>query len=91
LAAYLLLKRLRSRYGRKPIYTDGALWYPEACRWLRLKHHIYGDESKNLAERMKSQEQNRVLRSLLPYFKEECDMEHVHNWMRLFPFYITRR
>jgi transposase-like protein len=31
--AYLFLKELRMRYGRKPIWTDEGNWYPEACRW----------------------------------------------------------
>ena len=35
---YQFFKQLRDRYGRKPIFTDGALWYNTACRWLRLKH-----------------------------------------------------
>jgi putative transposase len=32
--AYLFLKELRIRYGRKPIWTDEGVWYPEACRWM---------------------------------------------------------
>ncbi len=36
LDAYLFLKEVRRRYGRRPIWTDEGLWYPEACRWLRL-------------------------------------------------------
>src|ERR1700737_4256356 len=42
LDAYLFLKEVRRRYGRsKPIWTDDATFYPEACRWLRLQHHVY--------------------------------------------------
>ena len=26
---------------RKPFYTDGASWYNDACKWLRLKHQVY--------------------------------------------------
>jgi transposase-like protein len=37
----LFFKQLRVRYDRKPILTDGAHWYSEACRWLRLDHHMY--------------------------------------------------
>jgi transposase-like protein len=35
---YQFFKQLRNRYGRKPIFTDGAHWYNDACRWLRLDH-----------------------------------------------------
>jgi putative transposase len=38
---YQFLKQLRRRYGLKPIHTDGAHWYNDACKWLRLKHYIY--------------------------------------------------
>ena len=39
------------RYGtRKPIYTDGVRWYNDACKWLRLKHHVYDIRLKNLME-----------------------------------------
>jgi putative transposase len=45
---YQFFKQLRTRYGRKPIFTDDALWYNDACKWLRLKHQVYGTELKNL-------------------------------------------
>ncbi len=35
----------------KPIFTDGARWYNDACKWLRLNHHVYGTELKNVMER----------------------------------------
>ena len=44
-------KQLRNRFGRKPIMTDGATWYYQACRWLRMKHCIYGTNLKNKMER----------------------------------------
>jgi transposase-like protein len=37
---YRFFRQLRDRFGRKPIFTDGALWYNLACKWLRLEHHI---------------------------------------------------
>jgi transposase-like protein len=48
---YQFFKRLRNRYGRKTIFTDGAQWYNNACRWLRLKHIVYEIKFKNLMER----------------------------------------
>lgn len=38
------------RFGRKPILTDGALWYDLACRGLRLVHHVYDMEVENTME-----------------------------------------
>jgi putative transposase len=51
LVCYRFFRQLRDRYGRKPIFTDAAAWYNEACRWLRLEHHVYGTAWKNLMER----------------------------------------
>ncbi len=48
---YQFFKQLRHRYGRKPIFTDGARWYDNACKWLRLQHNVYDTELKNLMER----------------------------------------
>jgi len=36
-------------YGRKTVYTDGALWYVDACR---VEHVVYEQSLKNLMERM---------------------------------------
>src|SRR5919108_3723359 len=50
---YQFFKQLRNRYGtRKPIYTDGARWYNDACKWLRLKYQIYDTGLKNLMEKI---------------------------------------
>jgi putative transposase len=50
---YQFLRQLRNRYGtRKPIYTDGARWYDDACKWLRLKYQIYDTGLKNLMEKI---------------------------------------
>ena len=35
------------KYGRVPIYTDGAGWYADACRWVGAEHFVYGHPLKN--------------------------------------------
>jgi len=52
LRCYYFIK-LRRLYGnRYTIYTDGAYYYNQACRWLRIKHHhVYDREDKNIMER----------------------------------------
>jgi hypothetical protein len=27
--------------GKHAISTDGGTWYPQACKFLKLKHHIH--------------------------------------------------
>jgi transposase-like protein len=59
---YQFLKQLRRRrYGLKPIHTDGAHCYSDACKWwLRLKHYIREIEMKNLMERFIQQIKDRT-------------------------------
>lgn len=45
-----LFKQLRNRYRNNPIYTDGARWYNQACRRLRLKHIIYETKLRKIME-----------------------------------------
>ncbi len=48
LVCYNSIKKLRRLYGNKyTIYTDGADYYNQACRWLRIRHHVYDQEDKN--------------------------------------------
>jgi hypothetical protein len=38
------------KYGRVPIYIDGAGWYADACRWTGVERIVYGHPLKNLME-----------------------------------------
>ena len=87
---YQFFKQLRKRYGRKPIFTDGARWYDDACKWLRLQHHVYGTELKNIMERFIEQIKDRTecFDDHFPCRKENCDRQHVWNWLKLFLLYL---
>lgn len=87
---YQFFKQLRDRYGRKPIFTDGARWYDDACKWLRLQHQVYGTELKNLMERFIQHIKDRTecFDDYFPCRKENCDRQHVWNWLKLFLLYL---
>ena len=89
LDAYLFLKEVRNRYGRKTIWTDEALFYPEACRLLRLEHRVYPLERKNLIERFNQALKDRLenFDDLFPCFREHCDHTHVSNWVSVYRFF----
>jgi len=36
------------KYGGVPIYTDGAGWYADACRWAGVEHVVYGRPLRDL-------------------------------------------
>jgi putative transposase len=89
---YQFFKQLRNRYGKKPVFTDGARWYNDACKWLRLPHHVYGTELKNIMERFIQHIKDRT-ECFDDHFpcrkkKENCDMQHVWNWLRLFVLFL---
>lgn len=87
---YQFFKHLRNRYGNKPICTDGAFWYNDACKWLRLKYIVYGTELKNIMERFIQQIKDRTecFDDHFPCIKEGCNMQHVWNWLRMFLLYL---
>jgi putative transposase len=88
---YQFLRQLRNRYGtRKAIYTDGARWYDDACKWLRLKHQIYDTGLKNLMERFVQHIKDRTecFDDHFPCVKHGCNMQHVWNWLRMFLLYL---
>jgi putative transposase len=87
LAAWIFLKRLRGRYGRKPLYTDGGSWYPLAAKWARLNHTVYGEDLKALMERYVEAVKDRVecFDDCFPCRRlEDCDLSHIHNWLSVF-------
>ena len=90
LVCYHFFKQLRDRYGRKPIFTDGARWYNDACKWLRLQHRVYDTKLKNLMERFIQHIKDRTecIDDHFPCRKENCNRKHVWNWLKLFMLYL---
>jgi putative transposase len=36
-----ILSNVVKEYGEHPVSTDGGTWYPQACQFLKLDHHIH--------------------------------------------------
>lgn len=86
LTVLLFLKQLLKRYGKHPVYTDGAPWYPEACRSLGLAHRRLEAKLKAAQERAVQGFKDRT-ESFDDYFpcrRDGCRLDHVRNWLRLF-------
>ncbi len=32
------------------VSSDGGTWYPQACRFLKLKHHLHSSYEKSIIE-----------------------------------------
>jgi putative transposase len=41
-----LLSKIVVEYGKYPVSSDGGTWYPQACRFLNLKHHLLSSFKK---------------------------------------------
>ena len=78
------------RYGRVPIYTDGAGWYADACRWAGVEHVVYDRPLRNLMERMVQyiKEGTEAFDDLFPAMKSRLAsgraFERMHNWLSAF-------
>jgi putative transposase len=90
--AYLFIRRLVRRYGGVPIYTDGAGWYADACRWAGVEHVVYDRPPRNLMERMVQyvKEGTEAFDDLFPVGGRRLAsgraFERVHNWLSAFMF-----
>jgi putative transposase len=52
LIAEHFIRSLVKKYGKRPVSTDGGgTWYPQACKFLKLKHHIHSAYEKSVIER----------------------------------------
>jgi len=46
------ISKLVKTYGPHPVSTDGGTWYPsQACRFLKLNHHLHSFYQKSIIER----------------------------------------
>ena len=79
-------------HGKHPVSTDGGTWYPMACRFLGLEHHIHSSYEKSLIERTMQYIKDRT-ESFDDYFPcgiKNCKLKHVRNWMNLFVDYHNK-
>src|SRR5215210_5883357 len=86
------LSNLIKGYDKHPLSTDGGTWYPQACRFLKLEHHIHSPYEKSIIERTMQYIKDRT-ESFDDYFpcrKKNCKLKHVQQWLNLFANYYNR-
>jgi putative transposase len=79
-------------FGKHPVSTDGGTWYPQACGFLKIDHHIHSSMEKSLIERTMQYIKDRT-ESFDDYFPcriKNCKLKHVKNWLNLFLDYHNR-
>jgi putative transposase len=82
------LKALIKRYVKHPLSTDGdGTWYPQACNFLKIDHHIRSSHEKSIIERTVQYLKDRTAEMFDDYFpcrKYNCKFEHTKHWLNLF-------
>ena len=89
------LSNIVGEYGTHPVSTDGGTWYPRACRFLKLDHHIHSlfdKEEKSLIERTMQYIKDRTeyFDDYFPCRLKNCKLKHVKNWLNLFVDYHNK-
>ncbi len=79
-------------HGKHRVSTDGGTWYPQACRFLRLKHHLHSPFEKSIIERTMQYKKDRTecFDDYFPCRKKNCKLKHVRNWLNLFVGYHNK-
>jgi putative transposase len=87
------LHNLINKYGKHEISTDGGTWYPYACKFLKIRHHIHSSFEKSIIERTIQYIKDRT-ENFDDYFpcnnKNKCKLKHVTSWLYLFVDYYNR-
>jgi putative transposase len=77
---------LIDKYGKHPVSSDGGTWYPQACRFLKLDHHIHSFYKKSIIERTIQYIKDRTegFDDYFPCKRRKCKLKHVRQWLYLF-------
>jgi putative transposase len=81
------LSHVVNKYGLHAVSSDGGgTWYPQACRFLKLVHHLHFSFEKSIIERTMQYIKDRT-ESYDDYFpckKDKCRLNHIKQWLGLF-------
>ena len=93
LVAERFLYKITKDYGKHPVSTDGGTWYPQACKFLKLQHHIHSAYEKSIIiERTIQYVKDRTegFDDYFPCRKKNCKLKHVKQWLKLFAYYYNK-
>ena len=66
--------------------------YPQDCQFLKLEHHIHSSLEKSLIEKIMHYKKDRTegFDDYFPCQKEDCNLEHFKQWLKLFVYIYNR-
>ncbi len=85
------ISKLMDTYGSNPVSTDVGTWYLQACKFLKIKHHIHSPFEKSIIERTIQYVKDRTegFDDYFPCKKKNCKLQHVKQWFNLFSHYYN--
>lgn len=86
LLAERFLSSLINEFGRHHISTDGGTWYPQICKFLKLKHHVHSSFENSIIERTIQyiKDRTKCFDDYFPCRKQKCKLNHIKQWFYLF-------
>jgi putative transposase len=64
IAEQFLKKGLVKKYGKHPLtFYDGRTWYPQACNFLKITHHLHSSYEKSI-----------IIERTIQYIKDRTEM-----------------
>jgi hypothetical protein len=77
------------KYGTtigRSIFNLGWSWYPQACQFLKLMHHIHSSFEKSIIERTMQyiKDRTETFDDYFPCRKKKCKLKHIRNWFNHF-------
>ena len=80
------LSKVIEEYGIHSISMDSGTWYPQACNFLKLYHHLHSHYEKSLIERTMQYIKDRTenFDDYFPCKKNKCKLNHIKQWLELF-------
>ncbi len=81
-----VLSEVVNKYGLHSVSSDGGTWYPQACKFMKLKHRIHSFYEKNIIERTMQYVKDRTecFDDYFPCKKNKCKLNHIKQWFKLF-------
>ncbi len=82
------LSDIVDEHGKHLVSADGGTWYPQACKFLNLNHHIHSPFEKSIIERTMQYIKNGTegFDDYFPCKKNKCKLYPVKQWLKLFGY-----
>jgi putative transposase len=76
-------------HGKYPVSTDEGTWYPQACEFLKIDHHIHSSLEKSIIERTMQYIKDRTecFDDFFPCRRQNCKLEHIKQWIKVYAYH----